>query len=190
MKKKLIAAGAASLAVAAMPVVGVFAVNPVSVQDSLQINVNETCSFSAGGTGLSLSDTVNPGAETTWASGEGTPVASKHDFTVNCNSKNYTVTAVATDLTKTGASAHGTIAYTANDTYPTTSTVGDDGKWTAVLTNGDNNAAISKSSSTIKSGNATTTDSFSVAYKAIVGNANEQGTYNGTVTYTLTGSNS
>ena len=184
MKKKLIAAGAASLAVAAMPIVGVFAAAPVEVVDNLTLNVNESCTFSTGGTGLNLSDTINAGAETTWSS-------SSHAFVINCNSVNYGVTAVSTDLTKSGATAHGTIEYVTNAAYTTgVANIGDDGKWTAVLTNGDDDAAIGKTSTTIKSGHATTTDGFSVAYKAYAGNAQEQGQYTGTVTYTLTGTNS
>ncbi len=193
MKKALIA-GAASVALAAMPVVGAFAaVDPVQVVDNLTLNINESCTFSTGSTGLNLTDTINAGAETTWASGD-PAVASSHAFVINCNSKNYTVTAVATNLTKSGASAHGTITYVDNAAYETAkSSIGDDGKWTAVLTGGDtapSTAAITTSSSTIKSGHATTSDSFSVAYKAFAGYANEQGEYTGSVTYTLTGTNS
>ena len=186
---KIVAGVVAGLGLAAMPL-GVFAAAPVEVVDNLTLNVNESCTFSTGGTGLNLTDTVAAGAETTWASG--TPAtASSHEFVVKCNSVNYGVTAVATDLTKSGATAHGTISYDTNANYNTgVAAIGDDGKWTAVLTNGDNDAAISKTSSTIKSGHATTTDSFSVAYKAYAGNAQEQGQYTGSVTYTLTGTNS
>lgn len=48
MKKKLIAAGAASLAVAAMPVVGVFATpvtGPTTYTDVLKITIDKTCAF-------------------------------------------------------------------------------------------------------------------------------------------------
>ena len=185
--KKLAIAGA-SAALAAMPVVGVFAaVTPVEVVDSLQLTVTESCSFSTGGTGLSLTDSIAAGATTTWNS-------SNHAFVVNCNSNSYAVTAIATDLVKTGAAAHGTITYTDNTAYDAAvANIGDDGKWTAVLTGGDttpSTAAISKTSSTIKSGTSTTSDNFSVAYKAYAGNAQEQGVYNGSVTYTLTGTSS
>lgn len=193
MKKKLIA-GAASVALAAMPVVGVFAAAPVTqpnVVDNLQLTVNESCTFSTGAQALNLSDTINAGAQTTWAAGDPTPTPSSHAFVVKCNSKAYTVTATATDLTNSGAVAHGVISYVANANYDEdVQNIGDDGEWTAVLTGGNTGAAISTTSSTIKSGNATTTDNFSVAYKAYAGNAQNQGTYSGTVTYTLTGSNS
>ena len=40
--KKSIVAGAASLVLAAMPVVGVFAADPDAVVDTLTVNVNES----------------------------------------------------------------------------------------------------------------------------------------------------
>ena len=186
MKKSLIAtAGVAAFAVAAVPMAA-FAATPVEVVDNLQLTINESCTFSTGGTGLNLTDTINAGATTTWSD-------ASHAFIVKCNSNNYAVTAVATDLTKSGAvGAHGTIGYVGNATYNTTATAAtaDDGVWSAFLTGGDDEAAISKTSSTIKSGTSTTTDNFSVAYKAYAGQSQEQGTYTGTVTYTLTGTNS
>ena len=185
MKKALIA-GAASVALAAMPVVGVFAATPVEVVDNLQLTINESCTFSTGSTGLNLVDTINAGATTTWSD-------ASHQFIINCNSENYAVTAVSTDLVKTGAvGTHGTIGYVTNASYTSTATAAtaDDGVWSAFLTSGDTDAAISKTSSTIKSGTSTTTDTFTVTYKAYAGKAQEKGTYNGTVTYTLTGTNS
>ena len=183
--KKLAIAGA-SLALAAMPVAGVFAADPaaVTVTDNLTLNINESCTFKTGATGLNLSDTINAGAQTTWSN-------SNHEFVVECNSKSYTVSAVATDLTNSAATAHGTITYVANADYNEhVASIGNDGEWTAVVTGATGSGAISKTSSTIKSGNATSTDTFSVAYKAFAGTAQNQGAYTGTVTYTLQGSNS
>ena len=180
MKKTVGVVAAATLA--AMPAIAAFAVDPVTITDNLTLNVNEACAFSAGGSGLALEDTVSVGGTTTWST-------SSHAFVIKCNSKAYSVTAQATDLVKTGAAAHGTIAFEPAASYAETS-IGDDGKWTAVLTGGDTSAAIATTSSVIKSGKATTTDNFSVAYKGYAGNAQEQGAYKGTVTYILTGSNS
>lgn len=47
MKKSLIAAGAASLAVAAMPVVGVFADSAETLIDTVQLTVDRACTFEA-----------------------------------------------------------------------------------------------------------------------------------------------
>lgn len=186
---KIIAGVVAGLGIAALPL-GVFAATPVEVVDTLTLNVNESCTFSAGGASVSPTDTISAGTSTTWNS-------SNHAFTINCNSDSYAVTAVATDLTKSGAQAHGTIAYMTNAAYTAAtdpSITSDDGGWTAVLTGGDTDAAIKKvdttNGNTIKSGHATTTDNFSVAYKAFAGKAQEQGQYTGTVTYTLTGTSS
>ena len=43
--KKSIVAGAASLVLAAMPVVGVFAADPAALVDTLTVTVNESCTF-------------------------------------------------------------------------------------------------------------------------------------------------
>ncbi|MBQ3348232.1 hypothetical protein IJJ36_01565 [Candidatus Saccharibacteria bacterium] len=189
MKKALIA-GAASVALAAMPVVGVFAADPVEIVDHITLNVNESCTFSTGGASVDPTATIDAGTATTFSD-------ASHAFVVKCNSKAYTVTAVATDLTNASATAHGTISYVANGAYTTAASatpIADDGVWTAVLTGGDADATIKKLDTTngnvIKSGNATTTDNFSVSYKALAGAAQNQGQYSGTVTYTLTGTNS
>lgn len=50
MKKSIIAAGAASLAVAAMPVVGVFADNVTTNTDTIQVTVSPTCTFAGNNT--------------------------------------------------------------------------------------------------------------------------------------------
>ena len=63
MKKKLIAAGAASLAVAAMPVVGVFATSPITTPnqytDVLQVTIDKVCAFGYSNTNGAAA--TNPG---------------------------------------------------------------------------------------------------------------------------------
>ena len=185
MKKSLIAgAGIAALGLAVVPFAGVFAADPtVSVTDTVKVTVNEACTFNTGGASLTPSVTVDAGNETTFSD-------AKHEFTIKCNSKSYTVTAAASDLTyqisgsETAPTAHNKFSYT--NAY---AKGGVDGVWTTTLTGGDTGAAIKTASSTIKSGDATVSDSFSVAYKAYAGTEQTKGTYQGTVTYTLTGSN-
>ncbi len=189
MKKSLIAgAGIAALGLAVVPFAGVFAADPtpVNIADTITLTVAQGCEFSAGGS------SVNPNA-TSVATGGTADFGgnTKHEFTIKCNTKSYQVEAVATDLINTSATSHGEIGYVANATYGEGVTnPGVDGQWTAVLTGGKTDAAISKTKSTIKAGNSTDTDNFSVEYKAYAGTAQNQGTYTGTVTYTLTGSNS
>ena len=63
MKKSLIATGAASLALAAMPVVGVFAVDgPVQVVDTVRVTIDESCTFEAtqGGATVTPTGSTNP----------------------------------------------------------------------------------------------------------------------------------
>ena len=185
MKKSLIAgAGIAALGLAVVPFAGVFAADPtVSVTDTVKVTVNEACTFSEGSTSLNPSDTVDAGSETTFND-------AKHEFTIKCNSKSYAVTATASDLNyqttgnETAPTAHNKFSYT--NTYAKD---GVDGVWTTTLTGGDTGAAIKTSSSTIKSGDATVSDNFSVTYKAYAGTEQTKGTYQGTVIYTLTGSN-
>ena len=185
MKKSLIAgAGIAALGFAVVPFAGVFAADPtVSITDTVKVTVNEACTFSAGGASLTPSATIDAGSETTFDD-------AKHEFTIKCNSKSYAVTATASDLTyqttgdETAPTAHNKFSYTNSYTNG-----GVDGAWTTTLTGGDTGAAIKTASSTIKSGDATVSDGFSVAYKAYAGTEQTKGTYQGTVVYTLTGSN-
>jgi hypothetical protein len=73
MKKKLIAAGAASLAVAAMPVVGVFAAagtNPSVHTDLLNITIDNVCSFGyTSGSAINVTGVAHtPTTEGVWTS--------------------------------------------------------------------------------------------------------------------------
>ena len=193
MKKSLIAgAGIAALGLAVVPFAGVFAATtPVTVADTVKLTVAESCTFSASGTG------ITPTAASVAAGSVASFDVSTHAFKIKCNSNKYEVSAVATDLelqNKPTGATHTTISYTDNTAYNSAVAAtekADDGVWTAVLTGGDTNKTIGKTESTvIKSGTATTTDAFSVEYKALTGAAQTQGTYQGTVTYTLTGKDS
>ena len=98
MKKSIIAAGAASVALAAMPVVGVFAAQQSSIIDTVQLTVNESCKMEAD----SGSKTVNLGSiNNSAASNEGTGSV----MTVTCNTAaGWSLQATATALS---ASAGG-----------------------------------------------------------------------------------
>jgi len=120
MKKSIIAAGAASVALAAMPVVGAFAAYTGTFTDKIQTTIGETCTFSRGtiadatvthptvateswstgsGTGI---DTLSPVSLTPGATGE-TEIA-ESSFKVVCNANvGYKVTVAPTALTLTGA---------------------------------------------------------------------------------------
>ena len=113
MKKALIA-GAASVALAAMPVVGVFAATSSEFTDTLNVNVKGGCTLEnslqeeAGDYSVSdrTFDTVDIAAGTVGyinADGTGTATETKGKFTISCNtsdaSKNWTVSVAVTDLT-------------------------------------------------------------------------------------------
>ena len=153
MKKKLIAAGAASLAVAAMPVVGVFATNNAATQgattddmvitDILSITVEDTCTFSAttggaseGAFDTSYAATVANGAIAQFQVSNANK--SDHVFGVVCNNNDgWTVSATQpVALAADGVSSSHNISYAAqalpdlsgeNPTRPT------EGYWNAVV---------------------------------------------------------
>ena len=117
--KKLIIAGSASLALAAMPMVGVFAADPAALTDTLKITVNESCTFEHKSGDGSYTHAM---AANALNAEFGTST-----FTSACNNgKGYDINAVFTSLAHTG-NAGDAIAYSA-----TTPTAGS-GTWTATV---------------------------------------------------------
>ncbi len=133
--KKLVAAGAASLAFAAMPIVGAFAATstPVTVTDTLEVKILTACTFGrwgvAGAAGQSTNVTVDPvWTSTTGASADpGTTDAGTYSATVRPGAtvelgtshfKGYCNSPSGFDVTVTTPSlenaAHDTIAYSAS----------------------------------------------------------------------------
>ena len=109
MKKFIIAAGAASVALAAMPIVGVFAANTTysTIKDVVNLTVDSSCTMEADDA-LVVTDTTNSlkgtvvnlpqvsAGDSVSSDGTGTLM------TVNCNSvKGWTLSAIATDMTTT-----------------------------------------------------------------------------------------
>ena len=171
MKKQLIA-GAASLALAAMPVVGAFAADPAEVVDTLTVTVDESCTFDHDGTGGSYTKAMEPGALD--------PAFATSSFKAMCNNGNgYTVSAVFTSLAHTG-NAGTAITYSAEDP------VANGGTWTAQIEGGTNIAAndgvLMNTNTQDPVGGTTAT----VIYKVSLNADQAQGTYRGTATYTLT----
>ncbi len=203
MKKKLITAGAASLAVAAMPMVGVFAVTDVvSVADTLQITVSPACSINGETTmGATTDDqtytaTLLNGAIANLTNGSGTT----HAFEVICNNNaGWKVTAGAPS-NLTPPSEHTTnahvISYQAAALPEANSQ--PEGQWSATVTGtvvpatAESNGIADASGHIKTSGGiiatqapATAGSSFTVTYGAYVGTQTAADTYAGTVTYTL-----
>ncbi len=188
MKKSLIAAGAASVALAAMPVLGVFADDPAPTPsadqvatDTIQVTVDASCTFTAG------SGTATYSASGTNQSGQVAPSASSsavHNFTVFCNNNSgYHVTAVATALSQSGVTDDF-------DYVATLPSSGTDGAWHATIAGtglknqlpdgGASTTIIERSEASDAGG-----ESFTATYSAWIGTATPAGTYEGTIGYTL-----
>ena len=179
--KKLAIAGA-SLALAAMPVVGVFAVDDLQVVDTIQLTINSTCSFnthsSASSTDTSYSASVLNGEEATFS-------PATHKFNVSCNDNDgWKVTATPTALTGTTVST--TIPFVASADYTNS---GSTGMWSADVVVGAGAATITPfgtSATVIATKTASTNDAdFTVTYKAYVGTTTPADVYTGTMTYDL-----
>lgn len=173
MKKTLIA-GAASFALAAMPVIGVFATDPAAVVDTLTVTVNESCTF-ARDTGGSNEFTH------AMTAGEYKDDFGSNTFKANCNNgKGYTINAAFTSLTNTADATKSPIAYSA--TTPSANT----GTWTASTGPDSNipatNGTLASRTSQDPAGGST----YTVTYKVSLHNDQAQGTYTGKATYTLT----
>ena len=170
MKKSIIAAGAASVALAAMPVLGVFA-----IEDSISVTVSDYCVFQSSSADDAYSDTVAAGALKEFST-------DAHPMVVACT-KAYTITPTMTSLTATGLDASTAIAYSA-----TAATAGSQ-TWSAAYTlSGDHTGSAAITSGTAISGTATTStagDTYTVAYKVGLSNAQPAGTYSGTATYVI-----
>ena len=192
MKKALIA-GAASVALAAMPIAGVFAADTTTVkEDTLTLSIAEVCTFTrnatAHGTGA---DNPTGGA---WGASNNTYSASvaintsyaalaTSSFDIACNDPDgYQVTVGTTGFTATGVSGDDYAwAYAAGGSLST------DGQsmWTldsgsAAGKNLANNIVLKRTAMP-----AGGTDSFTVTYGAYVDNNQPAGTYTATASYTF-----
>lgn len=196
MKKALIA-GAASVALAAMPVVGVFATGTAkeSLTDRFQFNIAHECSFNrvieesngghptgswtaANGTGAAGTDSDKI-AITLTAGNTGSLGQSK--FNVTCNgSHGYQVKAYVTNLT-TGADTitAGSTPVAASATSWTAQSSSTSGYVTAT-TSGTANTVASSSTPTVNAG-----QDFTMTYAVGLANGQASGTYLGNIVYTL-----
>ena len=170
MKKTLIA-GAASFALATMPVIGVFALtNPAAIVDTLTVTVTESCNFEREGTAAELTKTMQ--------ADELNSSFGTNSFKASCNNgKGYNIGAVFTDLTHTG-SAGEAIEY--KNTDPTKGS----GSWTAVVDSANlpkTGGYLGQRDSQDPAGGSV----YTVSYKVSTHEDQAQGTYTGTATYTL-----
>lgn len=195
---KKIAIAASSVALAAMPVVGVFALNTDDTQvvDTIQVTVQASCTFRAEG-GASSTDTTYTATDVNGASvSPANNSSSEHAFNVFCNNnKGYTVSATANDL----AAATTTPAITDKFFYKNSlsSTAGDDGEWhaqintsatgvtAAQLPNSTDGSATGTVITRATGATPTAGDAWTATYSALIGTKTTASTYSGTITYTL-----
>ncbi|MBR0431119.1 hypothetical protein IJJ05_02430 [Candidatus Saccharibacteria bacterium] len=190
MKKSLIAgAGVATLALAAMPLAGVFAAN--SITDQVQIIIDTACSVgsttSSTGTGAQLSENVTNGTLKTWEAG-----TAGGTIKVSCNSSNgWNIKAVgvgddASDKTVMNAAATGT------DIATGTTFSGATSYWAMKVTGTNtvtdfNSWHIVPDSATKVAGNSTmaSEQTINTGYQVWVSATQEADTYTGKVQYTV-----
>ena len=194
--KKVIIAGAASVALAAMPVVGVFATDITTVTDTLQITVDAACSINAV-TATSGNDDTTYSANVLNGKIAALNNSSAHEFTVVCNNNaGWKVTAGAPqNLSGTGSNQH-LISYAAAALPAEDSQA--EGQWMATVTGTGVPATAESNGIADASGHIKTTggiiateavstdgSTFTVTYGAYVGTKTAADTYTGTIGYTL-----
>jgi len=190
MKKALIA-GAASVALAAMPVVGVFADDVLTVKDQLTVTVSSSCTYD----GITPAGATSETGNTYSASGAAgnlldfTATSSATTLTVKCNDPDgYTITPTFTSLKINGISG------AANDAQdiPYGSAINNATQaqraWTAYYSKNSGTATAFTASGTAISGDSTMTDTYSFSYKVGLGADQAAGSYVGTATYVLANS--
>lgn len=153
MKKSLIATGAASLAIAAMPVVGVFAADgPVQLVDTVRVTIDESCTFEATKNGQTMAPI--PGAT------EGDPATINRTFAKNATLGEVVKLGGSNSEGVTNPSANAiTVAATCN--FDTPSGGSTTGTWqikaaSSLTMNGSGTNKINNSTSTttkLESGN-------------------------------------
>ena len=173
MKKLAIAAS--SLALAAMPVVGVFAAqasNPAALSDTLTINVDGVCTFErTDGTGSYTKTMTANSAQTLGTS----------TYTTHCNNHaGYTIAVTTPNL-----------AGPTNIPFQSTAPVAGTAGW-AIQTNttGEATYYVSGNFAETNTQDPAAGNVYTATYLAATATDQSQGTYTGTVTYTLTQKNS
>ena len=211
MKKQIIAAGAVSAIVAAMPIIGVFA-GTSSVMDEIEVTIPDSCTLLSETTDTENGETQTTNKYTaTMANGEvksdigGIDATTGTDdanvLSINCNTtdtakNSWKLTVVGGDGTT--ANTTMTPSGSGNTAIATgTATSGDDSQWAMKITgNGvtiQNNFSawhvVPGTATEVASGSGTVTNAFTMSYQVYISPTQESDTYTGSVTYTLTNPN-
>lgn len=207
MKKTIIAAGA-SFALAAMPVVGVFAATS-AVTDQFNLTLSETCSISR--TGAAASAVTDTSSNLSFTDGTGTYAATlaagkaatigTSTFSVTCNDTNYghSLAVQFTNLSGSVDSTNHSIAYDG-----TTAVADGASRWNATATEnttlGVSSGLIAATETSVGSGTydfalyggtsknktAVSSQTFNVEYNVSTATTQAATSYTGSAQYTLT----
>ena len=195
MKKSMIAVGAASVALAAMPVVGVFA----SHTDTVQVEIETACTVSLK-TGGHAAGAVGAVA-TTWNSNTLSGSMKNGTYSENYGSTTLSVTCNDDAGFNVSATPTALTAGTVEDgsghklTIPVGSNIdGEHSAWSFKVTSVDaslgNNATAwqtGTSSSIVDANDPVSGGEFTVTYGASIDSTQPADTYTGTITYGVTG---
>ena len=195
MKKSIIAAGAASVALAAMPIVGAFAVS--NVTDTITATVDSGCVIdNATATNTVDLGTITPGEDVSSESGK-----ASSGITVTCNATSWNVNAV-------GASEgdHPSSMYTAGgaEIATGTATSGDTSAWMfKIAANSATEEAVTPATgfatwhvipapaaetgaaTTVAVGSKAATATIIPTYRVYASSSQATGSYTGKVTYNV-----
>lgn len=216
MKKSIIATGAASLALAAMPVVGVFAATS-TVTDEINITIAKECAIttnttdpSDGNQGIGDGTHTDRTFSATMQNGElkvlggsgntGAEDSATSLINVVCNDPATEGTATSWQLTAIGGD--GTTASTVLDAAASgadiltgTATSGATSNWAMKIEGADGLTiqngfsafrAVPGEATVVTTGNGTKSAAFTPSYQVYIGTNQQADTYTGHVTYTLT----
>ena len=213
MKKSIIATGAASLALAAMPVVGVFAATS-NITDEIEITIAKECAIKTTATdpsqGIGDGTTTNQKFSATMqngelkvlggSTGEGAASGDSSVIDVVCNDSATSGDATSWKLTAVGGD--GTTASTVLDAATSgtdivtgTATSGTTSNWAMKVEGAtgldiqggfDSFRAVPGTAAVVATGNGTKSGAFTASYQVYIGTSQEADTYTGHVTYTLT----
>lgn len=195
MKKALIA-GAASVALAAMPVVGVFATDITKVTDTLTVTIDPICSFNAQqGVDSQNAAYATNGYSATMTANDFDDSFGETTLTVTCNNaKGYTVSSTMNNLVGPAKASSGneTITYSTDDL-----TAAGEGKYSAgyskTINGGQATTGQVPATGTLMTSSVMTPaggDTAVITYKVSTTNNQAAGSYTGTAVYTLTANNS
>jgi len=187
--KKALVAGAASLALAAVPVVGVFAATTLT--DTISVTVSDNCALSYG-------STAHTAGDGTWSSN--TLSATRTNGTVTYNLGKTTMKAVCNNslgykvavktLNNLTSGSNSIPAYTGASSGAGSAYTASVSGWSPIIDSGSAPTASStkyKQGDTVKTESAVTAGtSFSVYYGVGINSTQAAGTYSGTVVYELT----